>query len=144
MLHLVAAAAPIPVIETPILPQLEAADESAAEVPAPGFVHRIAEITARIQRAWLLPDVRRIRNFHCRIRLDQDEAGALRPIALQECDDDAELRASLLKSIRAAAPLPVLEADPRGERGLTLDFDAFATLTAGRRSSVQPSASVPR
>jgi hypothetical protein len=122
---------------------VEVPDEVAEPAgPVPDFVRRIGIITAQIQGAWSLPAIRQTRDFHCQVRLREDEAGVLRAIELRPCDDDPELRESLLKAIRASAP-PPLEGDSQPIRELTLSFAAYASLTAGRRSSVEPSATMP-
>ncbi len=125
-------------------PHLEVADVVPETItPIPDFVRRIGVITARIQGAWSISGMRRNRDFHCRVRLRQDGAGVVREVELWECDDDQELQASLLKAIRASSPLPPLDGDSQSEQDLTLDVSAYASLTAGRRSSVEPSASMP-
>ena len=125
-------------------PEVEIPQEAPPPVgPVPDFIRRIGVITARIHGAWSLPGAPRSRDFHCRVRLREDEAGVLREVELWQCDDDPELRASLLKAIRASSPLPTFEANPEAARDLTLDFAAYASLSAGRRSSVEPSASMP-
>jgi hypothetical protein len=100
-------------------------------------------ITARIQGAWSLPGGPRDRDFHCSVRLHEDDAGVLREVELWQCDDDPELQASLLKAIRASTPLPPIKGDSHPAHDLTLEFAAYASLSGGRRSSVEPSASMP-
>jgi hypothetical protein len=132
------------IYDLPVPTPVEVADEAAdTALPAPDFVRRIGIITARIQSAWSLPGVRPSRDFHCRVRLREDEGGGVREIELWQCDDDPELRESLLKAIHAAAPLPPLAGDHQPAHDLILDFAAYASLSAGRRSSVEPSASMP-
>jgi hypothetical protein len=109
----------------------------------PVVVRRIGEITARIQQAWTLPRNPLGADFHCRVRIRQDDAGALGAIEWQQCDEDATLRASLVKAIRAAAPLPARDDSQNSAWDLTLQFTSFAALTAGPRSRVEPSASMP-
>jgi hypothetical protein len=125
-------------------PHVEIPDDvSPPAGPVPDFIRCIGIITGRIQGAWLLPSVPRSHDFHCRVRLHEDAAGIVSEVELWECDDDPQLRESLLKAIRASAPWPVLQVDSQPEHVLTLDFAAYASLAAGRRSSVEPSASLP-
>ena len=121
----------------------EQAAEQELPDPVPAAVRRIGEITARLQAAWVLPPRSATTNFRCRVRIRQDEAGALSGIELQHCDDDPELRASLIAAVRAASPLPTRDNLEHSGWDLTLEFKSSATSPTGRRSSVEPSASVP-
>ena len=113
-------------------PQVEVVDEvPASVVPVPNFVRRIGVITARIQGSWSLPGVPRSRDFHCRVRLHADDAGVLREVELWQCDDDPELRASLLKAIRASSPLPPLEGNAQPAHDLTLGFRRVCLAVCG-------------
>jgi hypothetical protein len=110
----------------------------------PPFVRRLGELTARIQGAWLVPPGAVNDDFHCRVRIRQDIGGAVRDVTFDACDDNAVLRASLLRAIRTAGPLPALgAAASAADQGVTLEFAAFANLLGGRRTSVEPGAALP-
>jgi hypothetical protein len=134
------------------MPHVDLPDEDAQRAPAPAsqvpvVVRRIGEITARIQGAWVQPVAQRAApgagEFHCRVRILQDEGGTLRALNVQQCDADEALRASVLKAIRASAPLPTRDDAENGAWDLTLEFTSYAPISVGRRSRVEPAASMP-
>ena len=108
--------------------------------PAHDYIHRLGELTARIQNAWALPRSAPAVDFHCRLRLRQGEDGAVRELQFELCDEDGRLRASLVRAIYGATSLPHLQ--DSGD-GVTLDFVAFASAATGRRTMVSPGASSP-
>lgn len=102
------------------------------------YVRHLGELTARIQKGWTLPGDGGAGDFHCRARIRQDEAGEIEEIELERCDDDGALRASLLRAVHSAVPLPLLDEGRQSARVVTLDFAVFAAQVGGRRTSVQP------
>ena len=107
------------------------------------YIRRMSQITARIQGAWTLPPTRLATDFHCRIRIRQDAGDTASEVEFESCDDDGTLRASLLKAIDHLGSLPALSEKGVGTRDVTLDVTAFAAPSSGRRTSVEPGASLP-
>jgi hypothetical protein len=125
--------------EWPSLPDLPDADADPVYV----YIRHMGEITSRIQRAWTLPSGGPMADFHCRVRIRRDLEGSMEDVEFQTCDNDQALRASLLKAVQGAAPLPLSDDEQRAGRGVTLDFVAFAAPSGGHRTSVQPGAAMP-
>lgn len=67
----------------------------------------LAQIRARIERAWLLPRTAIGEPiFQCQVQLDQDSAGRVLAIALVACAGATAWQLSLVHAIEAASPLP--------------------------------------
>ncbi len=85
-------------------------DEQSAgerEARAALFGRYLAQIQARIERAWQRPrtqigaDV-----FDCRVQVLQTERGEVQEITLQRCNGSAQWQQSLVRAIERASPLP--------------------------------------
>jgi hypothetical protein len=67
----------------------------------------LGQIDARIDRAWIRPrtpigDVR----FTCQVRIDQDAAGNVSDVVLEQCNGSPRWQLSLVHAIESASPLP--------------------------------------
>jgi hypothetical protein len=112
-----------------------------ADAP-PARVWRMGAITARIQNAWTFPRAALASDFNCRVRIRQGDAGSVEEVEFESCDDIEALRASLIRAIERAAPLPLLDDDHRMGTDIRLHFAAYAASPGGRHTVVEPGAAM--
>ena len=81
-----------------------------------------AQITARIQRAWIKPPSARP-GISCIVSVTQVQGGEVTAVSVNSCSiDDAALRESVEAAVYRASPLPVPPAGVPFERNLELTF----------------------
>jgi TonB C terminal len=132
-----------PTIE-PVVPPSASDDSAPQPVDATRtLVLRMGQLTARVHAAWAAPADRASQEFHCRVRVSEDDDGAVRRVEWLRCDEDPALRDVLQAALRAASPLPLLDPNADGARTVTLDFAAIPAANAGRRAHVEPAADGP-
>jgi TonB C terminal len=79
-------------------------------VSAQLFASYVAQISARIDRAWTQPRTP-IGSFNCQVRIEQDTAGNVVEVLLERCNGSSVWQLSLVQAIQSASPLPA-PADP--------------------------------
>jgi hypothetical protein len=132
-----------PVVDVPDPVDLAGSLETPAATPndsVPAYVLKMGALTARIQNAWTLPRDRLAADFNCRVKIRQDNSGTVEEVEFESCDDVESLRASLVRAIEHAAPLPALADEHRTGAAVTLHFAAYAAPTDGRHTVVEPGA----
>jgi colicin import membrane protein len=99
-----------------------AAEERAAAARASGQMNQyVAQITARIERAWIRP-VSAQPGINCEVRVTQVPGGTVVNVQVGRCNGDESVRQSIEAAVYRASPLP-LPADPAlFERILVVTF----------------------
>jgi hypothetical protein len=98
-----------PQVDRPPIADFADPTDSGSQSGADGTTYGryIAQISARIDRAWLRP--RTLIGspvFVCRTAVTQDGAGNVLEIAIEHCNGDAHWQRSLAAAIQSASPLP--------------------------------------
>ena len=98
------------------------AEERLAAARASGAMNQyIAQITARIERAWIRPATART-GIDCEVKVTQLAGGAVTAVQVTRCNGDDAVRQSIEAAVYRASPLP-LPADPSlFERSLVVTF----------------------
>ena len=104
------------------------APQDAADDPsdrAALFGRYAGQINARVFRAWLRPRTPiGSPSFTCRARIEQDPAGNVKEVMLQNCNGDTRWQLSVVHAIQSASPLPA-PPDPRVfRREMTVSFQS--------------------
>ena len=101
--------------------RLEAEEQRAAAVNAGLLSQYLAQIQARIQRAWIRPPSARA-GLNCVVYVTQVPSGEVVSVRIGECNGDDIVRQSIEAAVYRASPLP-LPSDPAlFERNLRLNF----------------------
>jgi hypothetical protein len=96
------------------------------------FGRYVGQITARIQRAWIMPRTPIASDlFACRVRIVQDRDGRVMEIELARCNGDVRWQTSLVAGIQSASPLPAPPDPDVFSRTLTLEFTALPFAAGG-------------
>jgi hypothetical protein len=147
---------PAPLLEAD---QFEEAEESAEAAYTAGdpaiqsllFGRYIAQINARIQRAWRKPrgpvseraqtangTVHSTDVFRCQARISQDAVGNVTEIELMQCDGTTAWQLSLVRAIQRSSPLPAPPSPTVFTNALTLAFEAKSFLPGYREDEYEP------
>jgi colicin import membrane protein len=99
-----------------------AAEERAAAARASGQMSQyVAQITARIERAWIRPASAQT-GLDCEVRVTQVPGGTVVGVQVGRCNGDESVRQSIESAVYRASPLP-LPSDPAlFERNLVVTF----------------------
>jgi len=83
----------------------------------------LGQIDARIERAWLKPRTPLDSDaFRCEVRVEQDAAGNVLEIELEQCGNDGRWQQSLVSAIQSASPLPAPPDPSVFRKSLRLSF----------------------
>jgi hypothetical protein len=89
------------------------------------FGRYVGQISARVERAWLRPRIGvDAPAFSCRVRIDQDQTGAITEVTLEQCNGNSRWQTSLVRAIQSASPLPAPPDPSVFSRVLRLRFQA--------------------
>jgi CHASE2 domain-containing sensor protein len=84
------------------LPEPDATDAGAQQLK-----QYFGQILARIDRAWMRPSIPvGAKRFNCEARIEQDPAGNVVEVLLEQCNGTPEWQVSLVHAIQSASPLP--------------------------------------
>jgi colicin import membrane protein len=99
-----------------------AAEEKATAIRASGQMNQyVAQITARIERAWIRPASAQP-GLNCEVRVTQVPGGTVTGVQVGRCNGDESVRQSIEAAVYRASPLP-LPSDPAlFERILVVTF----------------------
>ena len=99
-----------------------AAEERLAAARASGLMDQyVAQITARIERAWIRPPSARP-GLECEVRVTQVPGGAVIAATVTRCNGDAAVRESIEAAVYRASPLPLPPDPALFERNLLVTF----------------------
>jgi colicin import membrane protein len=99
-----------------------AAEEHAASVRASGAMAQyVAQITARIERAWIRPSSART-GLDCELRVTQVPGGVVTAVQITRCNGDDSVRQSIEAAVYRASPLPQPQDASLFERNLVVTF----------------------
>lgn len=98
------------------------AEERAAAARASGQMNQyIAQIAARIERAWIRPPSARV-GLECEVRVTQVPGGAVTGVQVGRCNGDEAVRQSIEAAVYRASPLPLPPDPALFERNLVITF----------------------
>jgi colicin import membrane protein len=99
-----------------------AAEERLSAARASGeMAQYIAQITARIERAWIRP-ASAVAGLDCEVRVTQVPGGAVTAVQVGRCNGDASVRESIEAAVLRASPLPQPANAALFERNLVVTF----------------------
>jgi hypothetical protein len=99
----------------------------------------IAQIQARIERAWLRPRAPvSTGSFDCRIQLVQNKRGDVAEVQLQECTDDERWALSLVRAAERASPLPAPPTEAVFVETLQLSFQSAGFVPGRSEEGFEP------
>lgn len=99
-----------------------AAEERRDALRASGQMNQyIAQITARIERAWIRPPSARV-GLTCEVRVTQVPGGAVTGVQVGRCNGDEAVRQSIEAAVYRASPLPPPSDDALFDRNLVITF----------------------
>lgn len=99
-----------------------AAEERAAALRSSGQMNQyIAQITARIERAWIRPPSARV-GLECEVRVTQVPGGAVTGVQVGRCNGDEAVRQSIEAAVYRASPLPPPSDAALFDRNLVITF----------------------
>ncbi len=99
-----------------------AEEEARASAVDAGLLEQyIAQIQARIQRAWIRPPSARA-GLNCVVYVTQDPSGEVVSVRVGECNGDDIVRQSIETAVYRASPLPLPSDRSLFERNLRLNF----------------------
>ena len=109
--------------ETDLARQLAAEEHADALTAAQaGLLARYkAEITGRVQRAWIRPPTAKA-GLRCIVHVTQVPGGTVTGAQVGECNADAAVRQSIKDAVMRASPLPLPPDPSLFDRNLTLEF----------------------
>ncbi len=97
-------------------------EEARSSAVAAGLLEQyIAQIQARIQRAWIRPPSARA-GLNCVVYVTQDPSGEVVSVRVGECNGDDIVRQSIETAVYRASPLPLPSDRSLFERNLKLNF----------------------
>jgi TonB C terminal len=89
------------------------------------FGRYLAQINARIDRAWMRPRTPiGAGRFNCQVRIEQDPAGNVTEVLLQRCNGSSRWQLSLVHAIQSASPLPAPRDPALFVRAIHMNFYA--------------------
>ncbi len=98
------------------------AEERAAALRSSGQMNQyIAQISARIERAWIRPPSARV-GLECEVRVTQVPGGAVTGVQVGRCNGDEAVRQSIEAAVYRASPLPQPSDPALFERNLIITF----------------------
>lgn len=124
--------------------QMESTQDSAE---ASGDRHRraamfglyLAQIEARVERAWLRPRTPSgTQTFECHLQVLQSERGDVREVSLQQCNGDSRWRLSLVQAVERASPLPAPPDPAVFAESLQLSFHSAVFGPGSREGDYEP------
>jgi colicin import membrane protein len=98
-----------------------AAEQASNARSGPELANWVAQITARIQRAWLRPPTAR-QGIHCVLYVTQVPGGEVTKVTIGECNGDQAVRESIEVAVYRASPLPPPPDPSLFDRDLKIDF----------------------
>jgi colicin import membrane protein len=99
-----------------------AAEQRAAAVRASGLANQyVAQITARIERAWIRPPSATV-GLQCEVRVTQVPGGAVTAVQIGRCNGDESVKQSIEAAVYRASPLPEPPDPALFERNLVINF----------------------
>lgn len=99
-----------------------AAEQRAAAARASGLQNQyVAQITARIERAWIRPPSATV-GLQCEVRVTQVPGGAVTAVQVGRCNGDESVRQSIEAAVYRASPLPEPPDPALFERNLVINF----------------------
>jgi hypothetical protein len=116
-------------------------EESLAEREAKAalFGGYLAQIQARIERAWMRPrspigaDL-----FSCRLQIRQGPSGQVQEITLEECVGDSRWQLSLITAIQRASPFPAPPDPSLFAAAIELSFQSESFTASGSEQGFEP------
>lgn len=108
--------------ETELLAQLAAEERAAAARNSSLMQQYVAQITARIERAWNRPPSA-IVGLKCEVRVTQVPGGAVTGVQVGRCNGDESVRQSIETAVLRASPLPEPSDPALFERILVINFE---------------------
>ena len=109
--------------EADLARQLAAEDHAnALSAQQAGLLARYkAELTGRVQRAWIRPPSARA-GLRCTVHVTQVPGGTVTSVAVGDCNADPAVRQSIESAVLRASPLPPPPDPSLFDRNLTLEF----------------------
>jgi hypothetical protein len=99
----------------------------------------LGQIDARIERAWLKPRTPLDSGaFRCEVRVEQDTAGNVLEIELEQCGNDGRWQQSLVRAIQSASPLPAPPVPGVFRKSLHLSFTGHPWSAQGSAQGYEP------
>jgi TonB C terminal len=100
----------------------------------------IAQITARVERAWMRPrtTIDDADFFACRARVTQDRSGVVHEIELVRCNGTLQWQASVVQAIQSASPLPAPPDADVYSAEVILDLQSAAFIPGGSVEGFEP------
>ncbi len=87
----------------------------------PALANWQAQITARIERAWLRPPTARP-GIQCVLNVTQGPGGEVTQVSIGECNGDQAVRESIEAAVYRASPLPPPPDPSLFDRNLRINF----------------------
>lgn len=98
-------------------------DPQATPIDPGLFMRYVAQVEARIERAWDRPLDNPAASFQCVLQVSQDQDGRVTEVEVTDrCGSDAAQRQSLVTAVFRASPLPGLPEGLVRDARLTLQF----------------------
>lgn len=107
--------------ESDLLAQLAAEERAAAARNSSLMQQYVAQITARIERAWIRPASATV-GLKCEVRVTQVPGGAVTGVQVGRCNGDESVRQSIEAAVLRASPLPEPSDPALFERILVINF----------------------
>lgn len=108
--------------ESDLLAQLAAEERAAAARNSSLMQQYVAQITARIERAWIRPASATV-GLKCEVRVTQVPGGAVTGVQVGRCNGDESVRQSIEAAVLRASPLPEPSDPALFERILVINFE---------------------
>jgi len=103
------------------------------------FGRYLAQIQARVERAWLKPRTPiGAGAFECRLQLEQNARGEVMETTLQRCNGDTRWQVSLVNALERASPLPAPPDPNVFAESLQLSFRATAFVPGANEDDFEP------
>lgn len=107
--------------ETDLAKELAAEEQRTGAVNAGLQARYVAEIAARVERAWNRPPTARP-GLHCTVLVTQVPGGTVTDVKLGACNGDSAVQQSITLAVYRASPLPAPPDPSLFERNLKLEF----------------------